>query len=64
MAAANGTVITKRDAGDSMMTSFKEMQTLLHTHYERTGDLALQPVLERADHALRMLRGVMSSTSK
>ena len=61
MTAANGDVtkITKRDAGDAMMASYKEMQVLLHTLYERTGDLNLLPVLERAESALRFMRGVI-----
>jgi hypothetical protein len=61
MAAANSvaTKITKRDAGDVMMSAYKEMQALIRTHYERTGDLNLLPVLDRADDALRVLRGVM-----
>ena len=61
MAAANSvaTKITKRDAGDVMMAAYKEMQSLIRIHYERTGDLNLLPVLDRADDALRVLRGVM-----
>ena len=54
--------ITKRDAGEIMMTSYKEMQSLLRIHYERSGDLALLPVLDRADDALSMLRGVLHKT--
>ena len=53
--------ITKRDAGETMMSAYKEMQTLIRTHYERTGDLNLLPVLDRADHALHMMRGVLNS---
>ena len=62
MAAANSvaTKLTKRDAGDVMMASYKEMQMLLRTHYERSGDLSLLPVLDRADDALRVLRGVIT----
>ena len=59
MAAANATKITKRDAGDVMMAAYKEMQSLIRIHYELTGDLNLLPVLDRADNALRMLRGVL-----
>ena len=59
VADSSASKITKHDAGVVMMNAFKEMQTLIRIHYERTGDLNLLPVLDRADDALHMLRGVM-----
>jgi hypothetical protein len=53
--------IDKRDAGDQMMLSYSEMRDCLNRHYERTGDLLLKDVVDRADAALRMLRGVIAT---
>ena len=38
----------KTSAADELAESYGEMLALLQTHYERTGDLALKEVVDRA----------------
>ena len=49
---------TQRNAGDEVIDVFNEMRSLLRMAYERTGDLSIRPVIERADKAMLSLRGM------
>jgi hypothetical protein len=42
-------------AGDEVIASLAEVRTILVNAYERYGDLALLPIIKRADEALQTL---------
>jgi hypothetical protein len=52
--AAEETTMAKdqKTTRDDFVESYREMLTLLTTHYERTGDLALKEVVERAQNRI------------
>jgi hypothetical protein len=47
--------------GDAVLASFQEMRTTLVNVYEHTSDLALLPVIKRADEALALWHSSLQS---
>jgi hypothetical protein len=50
----------QRSGGDKVIASFNEMREAIRLLYERTGDLQIKPIIERADEAIATLRGMQT----